>query len=283
MQDKQSGVLYLVGTPIGNLGDMTFRGLETLKAVDAIACEDTRHSYGLLNYYQIKKPLFACHKFNERESARKIADMLAQGKSVALITDAGMPAISDPGAIVVDLVRQSGGAVQVVPAASAVTSAMALSGICKPVWTFIGFLPEKKKERKALLQAFADVPSALVFYSSPYDVNKDLADLYAALGDRGVHVVKELTKLHERHAYFALKDAQIEAPKGEYVLIVEHPIEQTIDAPDDYRAQAQALMARGVDKKDAIKQAAKICGVPKDTVYKALMQTEDNDATGEDE
>lgn len=170
--------LFLVGTPIGNLGDISMRALDTLREVDAIACEDTRHSLKLLNYYDIKKPLFACHKFNEKESVDKIFAMLSQGKDVALITDAGMPAVSDPGAIVVEGLRQRGADISVIPGPTAVTSAMALSGICQPVFTFIGFLPQKSKDRDALVLPFKDLTTSLVFYSSPYDLNKDIAYLY---------------------------------------------------------------------------------------------------------
>lgn len=138
--------LFLVGTPIGNLKDISIRALETLKSVDVIACEDTRHSLKLLNHYEIKKPLFACHKFNERESAEKIYALICEGKDVALITDAGMPAISDPGAIVVNALIEKGVQITTVPGATALTSAMALSGICQPIFTFIGFLPPKNKD-----------------------------------------------------------------------------------------------------------------------------------------
>lgn len=281
MEQNERGTLYLVGTPIGNLGDMTFRAVETLKRVDCIACEDTRHSLGLLNYYDIKKPLFACHKFNERESAQRISDYLAQGKNVALITDAGMPAVSDPGAIVVEYVRQLGGAIQVVPAASAVTAALALSGIVRPIWTFLGFLPEKKKDRAALLQPFVTLPSALIFYCSPYDINRDLADLAQILGNRRVHVIKEITKMHERHEIYELNDCRIETPKGEYVLIVEHPSEAAAQVPEDSEDAAtrvRRLMGDGVDKKEAIKRVAKERRVPKDDIYKAVLAAQDADS-----
>ena len=200
--------LNLVGTPIGNLGDITLRALETLRTVDVIACEDTRHSLRLLNFYQIKKPLIACHKFNERESVDKICALIEAGKEVALITDAGMPCISDPGAILVNELISRGVEITVVPGATAVTSAIALSGICQPIFTFIGFLPTKNKDRLALLTPFKDV-------------KKDIAYLYSVLGDRELHIVRELTKIHEEHISTTLSRAELESPKGEYVLIVE--------------------------------------------------------------
>ncbi|MGN0797157.1 MAG: 16S rRNA (cytidine(1402)-2'-O)-methyltransferase [Christensenellales bacterium] len=264
--------LYLVGTPIGNLGDISYRAIQTLKEVSAIACEDTRHSLGLLNYYDIKKPLFSCHQHNERESAEKIASMLDQGQSVALVTDAGMPCISDPGAIVVDELISGGYDIEVVPGPTAVTSAMALSGITKPIWTFVGFLPSKGKDKRELLAKLAGYDSALVFYSSPYDVNKDLDALYNAFGDRRVHVIKELTKIHESHLIGFLGEIQVDTPKGEYVLIVEHPFEVEQGESKSIEEQLQDKISQGIDKKEAIKQVAKQNNLTKDLVYKVAMQ-----------
>lgn len=264
--------LYLVGTPIGNLGDVSFRAIQTLKEVSAIACEDTRHSLGLLNYYDIKKPLFSCHQHNERESAEKIASMLDQGQSVALVTDAGMPCISDPGAIVVEQLTLRGYDIEVVPGPTAVASAMALSGITRPIWTFVGFLPSRDKDKKALLAQLAGYDSALVFYSSPYDVNKDLDAMYKAFGDRRVHVIKELTKIHESHVIGVLGEMQIDNPKGEFVLIVEHPIETVEQESKSIEEQLQDKISQGIDKKEAIKQVAKRNKLTKDQVYKVAMQ-----------
>ncbi|MGN0789495.1 MAG: 16S rRNA (cytidine(1402)-2'-O)-methyltransferase [Christensenellales bacterium] len=263
--------LYLVGTPIGNLGDVSFRAIETLKEASAIACEDTRHSLGLLNYYGIKKPLFSCHQHNERESTEKIASMLDQGQSVALITDAGMPCISDPGAIVVEELTRRGYEIEVVPGPTAVASAMALSGITKPIWTFVGFLPSKDKDKKTLLAKLAGYDSALAFYSSPYDLNKDLDAMYKAFGDRRVHVIKELTKIHESHIIGVLGEVQIDNPKGEFVLIVEHPNEVEEQPTLSIEEQLQGKLSQGIDKKEAIKQVAKQNKLTKDQVYKVAM------------
>ena len=263
--------LYLVGTPIGNLGDITLRALDTLKSVDVIACEDTRHSLGLLNYYDIKSKLIACHKFNEKESIDKIEVLLKEGKSVALITDAGMPAISDPGAILVDGIKNRGYEVEVVPGPTAVTSAIALSGILTPVFTFLGFLPTKTKEKDALISQFKNVSTALVIYSSPYDINKDLKYLYKVLGDREVYIVKELTKIHESCVKMNLSDAELDDPKGEYVLIVDKG-EEINDAPTaSIEDQLKELIESGVDKKEAIKKVAKLNGLQKDDVYKVAI------------
>lgn len=269
--------LYLVGTPIGNLADITLRALETLKTVDAIACEDTRHSLKLLNHYQIKKPLFACHKFNERDSADKIFSMIEEGKNIALITDAGMPCISDPGAIVVNMLLEKGVDICVIPGAAALTSAMALSGICQPIFTFIGFLPVKNKDRQKLLQQFKDVESSLVFYSSPYDVNKDIEYLYGFFGERVLHIVREITKIHEEHIVTTLSQGKIDAPKGEYVLIIECADKVDIKPQGDISEQLDALLKSGVDKKNAIKQVAKANGLSKDEVYKIALEMTDVD------
>ena len=263
--------LYLVGTPIGNLGDITLRAIDTLKKVDVIACEDTRHSIGLLNYYDIKSKLIACHKFNEKESIDKIESYLKEGKDVALVTDAGMPAISDPGAILVDGLKNRGFDIEVVPGPTAVTSAIALSGILTPVFTFIGFLPTKNKEKEALITSFKSAPTALVIYSSPYDINKDLAFLYKTLGDREVYIVKELTKVHESSIKMNLSEAQIDEPKGEYVLIVDKGEQEEVLPEGSIEEQLKELIQSGVDKKEAIKKVAKLNKLQKDDVYKIAI------------
>lgn len=269
--------LYLVGTPIGNLSDITLRALDTLKAVDAIACEDTRHSLKLFNYYEIKKPLFACHKFNEKQSVDKIYAMIEEGKDVALITDAGMPCISDPGAMLVNGLLEKGVKISVIPGATALTSAMALSGICQPTFTFIGFLPDKNKDRDKLLTPFKNVKTSLVFYSSPYDINKDIAYLYEFLGDRKLHIVREITKIHEEHIVTTLAEGVQENPKGEYVLVVECA-EQIEKSPQgSIEEQLKELINSGMDKKSAIKQIAKVNGLTKDEVYKIAIVMTGND------
>lgn len=263
--------LYLVGTPIGNLQDMTFRAVEILKSVDIIACEDTRHSLGLLNYFEIKKQLIACHKYNEKESIDRIASFLDEGKDVALITDAGMPAISDPGAILVNELSKRGYNISVIPGPTALTSAVALSGLINPVFTFLGFLPEKKKEREALLLEYKNIQTNLVIYSSPYDLNKNIKFLYEVLGDRDVNIVKEITKIHESIYKTKLSKASFDDPKGEYVLIVE-PGEKLIEKNSlSIKEQLIEKIKLGLDKKEAIKQVAKENNLPKDAVYKEAL------------
>lgn len=266
--------LYLVGTPIGNMGDITMRALETLRQVSLIACEDTRHSLGLLNFYGISKPLTACHRHNERESAERICARLAAGDSVALITDAGMPAISDPGAIVVAQARAAGYRVEVVPGPSAVVSAIALCALEQPMWTFVGFLPSRKRDRQALLSSLSDAPGALVFYCAVHDVRDDLRDMHAAFGARQAHVVRELTKLYETHVQGELGALELDDPRGEYVVVIEAAETKPSAPQGSYCEQVAALMDGGTDKKSAIKEIARRNGVPKDVVYKAVAESD---------
>lgn len=266
------GKLYIVGTPIGNLKDITLRALETLKEVDLIACEDTRHTLGLLTHYEIKKPLISYYKPKEREGAERILRNLSEGKSVALVTDAGMPCISDPGSILVKEAREAGYDVVSVPGATAVTTAMALSGILEPVFVFIGFLPSKKKEKTALLSQYKDLKASLVFYCSPHDIKDDLKLFYEVLGVRKVSVIRELTKMYESVDEGTLGEFEIEEARGEYVVIVHASEKKEESKPEgSIEEQVGALIASGVSKKDAIKQVAKQNGLPKDEVYKKFI------------
>lgn len=269
MDKRNNGSLYLVGTPIGNLGDITLRALETLKTVDVIACEDTRHSLKLLNHYEIKKPLIACHMHNESGAADKIIELLSEGKNVALISDAGMPCISDPGAELVTKTRAAGLNVSVVPGATAVTSAMALSGINRRGFCFIGFLPDKK-QIKNLLEPYINIDIQMVFYSAPHDINDDLAVLHKFFGDRKIVVVKEITKMHESVVSGTLGAFNIEDPRGEYVIIVEGRV-NVCEYPATVEAHYEENYLKLNDKKEAIKATAKERGVPKDVVYKIVM------------
>lgn len=268
----EKGKLYIVGTPIGNLQDITLRALETLKSADVIACEDTRHTLGLLTHYGIKKPLISYYKPKEREGAEKIIANLSAGKSVALVTDAGMPCISDPGSILVKEARECGYEVVSVPGPTAVATAMALSGILEPVFVFIGFMPSKKKERNSLLSQFVKLKASLVFYCSPHDLKDDLKCFYETFGARRVSVIRELTKMFESVEEGVLGEFDVEEARGEYVVIVHAPENAGEEKPDgSIEEQVNALMAEGVSKKDAIKQVAKLNGLPKDEVYKKFI------------
>ncbi len=265
------GKLYIVGTPIGNMSDMTYRAVETLNSVDVIACEDTRHSLILLNRYQIKKTLVSYYMHKERESGERIIGLLNEGKSVALITDAGMPCVSDPGAVLVSMVRDAGIEYTVVPGPSAVVSAIAMTGIMRRGFCFLGFLPEKRKDKDALVSPYRDIDIQLVFYSSPHDINAHIDYLYSMLGDRKVFAVKEITKIFERVECGTLGEFHIENPRGEFVIIIEGREVASIKCELSIAEHFTSNLATGLSKKDAIKLTAKERGVHKDEVYKIAM------------
>ncbi len=264
-------MLYLVATPIGNLKDITFRAVEVLKEVDEIACEDTRHSLTLLNAYGIKKPLVSYHKFNERESGEKIIEKLKQGKNIALITDAGMPVVSDPGNVLVKMLLENGLEYTVIPGASACLSALVLSGLDASRFTFIGFLPEKKSDREQLLEKYKLSQETLIFYSAPHDVVKDTKTLYECLGERKAVAVREITKLHESVISFNLKDGYPKEPKGEFVLLVEGAKAPDFSSLSEFE-HVKMYIKEGLDKKEAIKKVAKERGVSKSSLYKYTIE-----------
>lgn len=267
-----AGKLYLVGTPIGNLKDITLRALETLKAVDIIACEDTRHSLTLLGAYDIKKPLVSYYKHKEREGSAALIAELSAGKDVALITDAGMPSVSDPGAILVEEARAAGFEVTVIPGASAVVTAVALSGIRADGFTFLGFLPEKTKDKKQFIAPHAASPLPLVFYCSPHNVVADAAFLYGELGDRKAYVVKELTKLFESVIVTSLAAFEIPEPRGEYVLIVEGATGDSPLMELSVEEHIKHYMQSGLPKKEAVKRVAAERGLNKNDVYQIAIK-----------
>lgn len=264
-------MLYLVGTPIGNLKDMSLRAIEVLKEVDFIACEDTRHSITLLNHYGINKPLVSYHKFNEKESGQKLIDKLKEGKNIALITDAGMPVVSDPGNILVKMLVENGLEYTVVPGACAFVSALVLSGLDSSRFCFLGFLPQKAGERKEFLEKYRELDATLIFYCAPHDIVKDVESIYQVLGDRKAVAVKEITKLHEKVETFNLKDGYPSEPKGEYVLLVEKG--ERVDANKDLTEKQliEKYILDGLDKKDALKKVAKERGIPKSELYKLTI------------
>ncbi len=261
-------MLYFVGTPIGNLKDISLRALEVLKSVDEIACEDTRHSIGLLNAYDIKKPLFSCHKFNERQSGEKIIEKLKEGKDIALITDAGMPVVSDPGNILVTMLIENGLEFTVIPGACALISALVLSGLDCSKFCFLGFLPTKSSERREFLERYKDLDLTLIFYSAPHDIKKDIESIYGAFGERRAVAVKEITKIHERAERFNLSQNLPSEPKGEFVLLVEGGKKQNENLALSEKEHIQLYISRGMDKKEALKAVAKERGVSKSSLYK---------------
>ncbi len=266
-------MLYFIATPIGNLGDISQRAIEILKSVDLIACEDTRHSLKLLNQFEIKKPLVAYHKFNEKKQAETLIGELKKGKNIAVISDAGTPVISDPGNVLTKMLREENIDYTVIPGATAFVSALILSGLDASRFTFIGFLPEKTKDRENLLKQYKNNKETLIFYSAPHDVNSDLKTLYNVLGDRQVALVKEITKMHETTYRFSLKDAEISEPKGEFVIVVEgaKEVENEFSGLTE-KEHIDLYLSRGLSKKDAIKKVAEERGISKNSLYKYTIE-----------
>lgn len=245
------GKLYVVGTPIGNLKDITYRAIETLAEVDFIACENTAHTGILLNHYDIKKPLVAYHKFSEVQKSKEIVSRILNGENCALVSDAGMPAISDPGAILVKVAFENGIIVESIPGPSAITTAISISGLEYKGFSFLGFLPEKEKEKVHIIDNFKNSIYPLVLYVAPHDLEKIGSFLFNYLGDRKVTVAKELTKLYETIYDTTLKSFEIENNKGEFVLIIHPAIIKKMD-DDEIVELIKEELESGKTKKEAI-------------------------------
>lgn len=274
--DKEN-ILYVVGTPIGNMGDISPRALETLRAVDFIAAEDTRVTVKLLNHFEIKKPMVSYFEHNKHDKGVKIIDRILAGESCAIVTDAGMPCISDPGE---DLIRQCEAArikTVVVPGPSAVISALAVSGLETGRFTFEGFLSVNKKSRSEHLESLLDERRTMIFYEAPHKLNNTLQDLYSTFGNRKLTIARELTKVHEeiiRTTTEAAATAYLETPlKGEIVLILEG--KKAEDKPEMTKeeaiAYAKSLIDGGMRPTDAAKEAAAIAGLKKNEIYRELV------------
>ena len=261
-------MVSFVATPIGNLKDITLRALETLKEADVIFCEDTRHTIKLLNAYEIKKPLYACHKFNEAEAAQKILEASRRGEKVAVVSDAGTPVVSDPGNTVCKILRENNEPYTLIPGACAFVAALVLSALPAGRFAFIGFLPEKNGDKKALLEKYKDSDLTLCFHSAPQDVDKDIKAMYEVFGDRPAAAVREITKLHEETVNFTLKEGLAGEKRGEYVLVVggAEEKESPLNALRE-KEHIQHYMLAGLDKKEALKRAAKDRGVSKSDLY----------------
>ena len=273
--------LYLVATPIGNLSDLSERAVKVLSEVDFIAAEDTRNTGHLLSYLHIQKPLVSYHEHNKRERGENICDRLAAGESCALVTDAGTPAISDPGEDLVALCAARGIAVTSIPGCCAGITALTLSGLPTGRFTFEGFLSVNKADRKRHLESLKHEPRTMILHEAPHKLKTTLADLRETLGDsRRISLCRELTKLNEEVLRLTLAEAvayyEENAPRGEYVLVVEGAVEG--DSPDEAFWTALSVpdhvayyVERGMTKKDAIKAAAKDRGVPKNEVYQQVL------------
>ncbi len=263
--------LYIVGTPIGNLKDITERAKETLAKVDLIACEDTRRTRILLNALDIKKPLISYYKQKEHEGAEKIVSLMKDGKEVALVSDAGMPVISDPGAVLVKKAREEGVRIETVPGPTALTTAAAFAGL-DDGFVFLGFLPEKKSDKDRRIAPFVSSPLPLIFYAGPHDVNSLLSYLHGVLGDRKAYLTRELTKLHETLVETTLQAGSPEEPRGEYVILVEGKEAVSPYLALSPEAHLAAYLAAGMDKKTAVKKVAAERNVPKDDIYKLTLK-----------
>lgn len=265
-------MIYFVATPIGNLNDISLRALETLKNVQVIACEDTRTSKVLLDKFEIKnKLLISYHKFNEQESSQNIIKLASEGKDIAIISDAGMPGISDPGNILAKKLVEAKIDFTVIPGASALTTALVLSGFDSRNFFFAGFLPEKKVEKDKLLSQISTLSSTLIFYVSSHNIKKDIQYLFEQLGNRKACLVKELTKVFETKYYFSLLSLPEIDERGEFVLIVEGNNE-SLDF-DSMTIQEHVLfyVNLGFSKNDAIKKVAKERGKSKNEIYMQVL------------
>ena len=280
---ENSGVLYLCATPIGNLEDMTYRAVRVLSEVEVIAAEDTRHTRKLLSHFDIHTRLISYHEHNKVARGPEIIEKLIAGQDVAVVSDAGLPGISDPGSDLVALAVQAGIKVVPLPGANAALSALVSSGLDTALFTFIGFLPKNKKKRRELLTHFSASPYTIVLYESPHRIKQTLAELIGAFGDRPAVAARELTKKFEEFirgtlgslvTHFAEND-----PRGEFTLIVGgHKVDQSVETVKDDQEQLSiedaviALMESGVSKKDAIKTIAQQRGLPKREVYQATLE-----------
>lgn len=278
------GTLYLCATPIGNLEDMTFRVIRTLKEVDMIAAEDTRNSIKLLNHFEIKTPMTSYHEYNKIEKGHKLVQMLLEGKNLALITDAGTPGISDPGEELVQMCYEAGVPVTSLPGAAACITALTLSGLSTRRFAFEAFLPSDKKERQQVLEELKNDTRTVICYEAPHRLVKTLKELLEALGDRRITICRELTKKHETVFATKIEDAlayyDVQEPKGECVMVIEGKSREEIRSEEKARWEEMSMeehmelyLGQGMDKKAAMKQVAKDRGIGKRDVYQALLQT----------
>lgn len=272
-----SGTFYVIGTPIGNLGDITLRQLDTLAEVDFICAEDTRVTLKLLNHYDIKKQLVSFHEHSSKADAQRIIDRILSGESCGIVTDAGMPCISDPGEMLVKMCAENNIDVRVVPGPSAVASAVAVSGLSTRRFTFEGFLPVPKKDRSERLEKLRGETAVMVFYEAPHKLKATLADMEEFFGgERRISLCRELTKLHEEVLRLTLAEAveyyNINEPKGEFVLVLEGEAKPDVTEITIEQAveQVRKLVDMGERPVDACKAVAKECGFKKSELYAAF-------------
>ena len=277
-----AGKLYLCATPIGNLEDITFRVVRTLKEVDVIAAEDTRNSIKLLNHFEIKTPLTSYHEFNKYDKAKVLVSRMRGGENIALITDAGTPGISDPGEELVRQCYEAGVEVTSLPGAAACVTALTLSGLSTRRFAFEAFLPADRKEKAAILEELKSETRTIIIYEAPHRLKKTIAELLSVLGNRKLTAVKELTKLHENVFLTTFEEAldyyEENEPRGEFVLVIEgRKIEELKKEKEasfqemDINEHIKLYLDKGMDKKEAMKAVAVDRGIPKREVYKMLL------------
>lgn len=284
MEQHKTGTLYLCATPIGNLEDITYRVLRTLKEVDLIAAEDTRNSIRLLNHFEIKTPMTSYHEYNKIEKAYQLVAKMREGKNIALITDAGTPGISDPGEDIVRICYEEGIPVTSLPGAAACITALTMSGLPTRRFAFEAFLPKDKKEHQAVLEELKTETRTIIIYEAPHHLVRTLQELHDTLGrDRRLTICRELTKRHEEKLQMTLADSlsyyEVNEPRGEYVLIIAGRSREEMKKEEQAGWEALSLEehmahyeSKGIDRKEAMKRVAKDRGVSKRDIYQALLK-----------
>lgn len=284
MEQHKTGTLYLCATPIGNLEDITYRVLRTLKEVDLIAAEDTRNSIRLLNHFEIKTPMTSYHEYNKIDKAYQLVAKMREGKNIALITDAGTPGISDPGEDIVRICYEEGIPVTSLPGAAACITALTMSGLPTRRFAFEAFLPKDKKEHQAVLEELKTETRTIIIYEAPHHLVRTLQELSDTLGgDRRLTICRELTKRHEEKLQMTLADSlsyyEVNVPRGEYVLIIAGRSREEMKKEEQAGWEALSLEehmahyeSQGIDRKEAMKRVAKDRGVSKRDIYQALLK-----------
>lgn len=284
MEQHKTGTLYLCATPIGNLEDITYRVLRTLKEVDLIAAEDMRNSIRLLNHFEIKTPMTSYHEYNKIEKAYQLVAKMREGKNIALITDAGTPGISDPGEDIVRICYEEGIPVTSLPGAAACITALTMSGLPTRRFAFEAFLPKDKKEHQAVLEELKTETRTIIIYEAPHHLVRTLQELHDTLGgDRRLTICRELTKRHEEKLQMTLADSlsyyEVNEPRGEYVLIIAGRSREEMKKEEQAGWEALSLEehmahyeSQGIDRKEAMKRVAKDRGVSKRDIYQALLK-----------
>lgn len=284
MEQHKTGTLYLCATPIGNLEDITYRVLRTLKEVDLIAAEDTRNSIRLLNHFEIRTPMTSYHEYNKIDKAYQLVAKMREGKNIALITDAGTPGISDPGEDIVRICYEEGIPVTSLPGAAACITALTMSGLPTRRFAFEAFLPKDKKEHQAVLEELKTETRTIIIYEAPHHLVRTLQELHDTLGgDRRLTICRELTKRHEEKLQMTLADSlsyyEVNEPRGEYVLIIAGRSREEMKKEEQAGWEALSLEehmthyeSQGIDRKEAMKRVAKDRGVSKRDIYQALLK-----------